>query len=60
MVALANQIPIKGGNVVNVVYDATAFAVGDLCPRRSEAYQRPSVYVDLTKIDAAGNDFARP
>ena len=61
LVALANQIPIKGGNVVNVVYDATAlrmwvtYAHGD-----QEAYQRPSVYVDLTKIDAAGNDFARP
>ncbi len=59
LVALANQIPIKGGNVVNVVYDATAlrlwvtYAHGD-----QEAYQRPSVYVDLTKLDAVGNGFA--
>jgi hypothetical protein len=24
MIGIANQIPIRGGNVVNVVYDATA------------------------------------
>ncbi len=30
LVQLANQIPIKGGNVVNVVYDATALAALDL------------------------------
>ncbi|MDZ4783348.1 MAG: C45 family autoproteolytic acyltransferase/hydrolase [Planctomycetia bacterium] len=53
LVALANQIPIKGGNVENVIYDATAlrmwvsYAHGD-----QEAYQRPYVYVDLKTIDA--------
>lgn len=56
LVALANQIPIKGGNVVNVVYDATAlrlwvsYAKGD-----QEAYQRPYVFLDLKSIDADGN-----
>jgi len=56
LVALANQIPIKGGNVVNVVYDATAlrlwvsYAKGDL-----EAYQRPYVFLDLKAIDADGD-----
>ena len=53
LVALANQIPIKGGNVVNVVYDATglrlwiAYAKGD-----QEAYQRPYAFLDLKTLDA--------
>ena len=52
LVDLANQIPIKGGNVVNVVYDATdlrlwvSYAKGD-----QEAYQRPYVYLDLKTLD---------
>jgi len=56
LVALANTIPIKGGNVVNVVYDATAlrmwvtYAKGD-----REAYQRPSVFLDLKALDADEN-----
>ena len=50
---LSNAIPIKGGSVVNVVYDATAlkmwvtYAHGD-----EEAYQRPSVMLDLKTLDA--------
>lgn len=53
LVQLANQIPIKGGNVVNIVYDATdlrmwiSYAQGE-----TEAYRRPSVFVDLKKLDA--------
>ncbi len=53
LVHLANQIPIKGGNVVNVVYDATAlqlwvsYAKGD-----QEAYQQPYAFLDLKKLDA--------
>ncbi len=53
LVDLANQIPIKGGNVVNVVYDATAlrlwvsYAKGD-----KEAYQRPYAFLDLKTLDA--------
>ena len=53
MVKLGNSIPIKGGSVVNVVYDATAlrmwvtYAHGD-----EEAYQRPSVFLDLKTLDA--------
>jgi len=56
LVDLANSIPIKGGNVVNVVYDATAlqmwvtYAKGD-----REAYQRPSVFLDLKALDADDN-----
>jgi len=52
LVALANQIPIKGGNVVNVVYDATdlrmwvTYAKGDV-----EAYLRQPVFVDLKKFE---------
>jgi isopenicillin-N N-acyltransferase like protein len=53
LIDLANRIPIKGGNVVNAVYDATDFklwvsyAKGD-----KEAYQRPYVFLDLKKLDA--------
>ena len=53
LVALANQIPIKGGNVVNIVYDATAlqmwvsYAHGD-----QEAYQRPYHFLDLRSLDS--------
>jgi isopenicillin-N N-acyltransferase-like protein len=56
LVKLANQIPIKGGNVVNVVYDATAlrfwvsYAKGD-----REAYQQPYVFVDLRTVNADGD-----
>lgn len=56
LVALANQIPIKGGNVVNTVYDATdlrmwvSYAHGD-----QEAYQRPYVFLDLKTLDADRN-----
>jgi hypothetical protein len=52
LVELANQIPIKGGNVVNIVYDATdlrmwvSYANGD-----QEAYQRPYTYLELTSLD---------
>jgi hypothetical protein len=56
LVHLANEIPIKGGNVVNVVYDATAlrlwvsYAKGD-----QEAYQRPYAFLDLKTLDANGD-----
>ncbi len=51
LVDLANRIPIKGGNVMNVVYDATAlqlwvsYAKGD-----QEAYQRPYGFLDLKQL----------
>jgi hypothetical protein len=53
LVQVANTIPIKGDNVMNVVYDATAmrmwvaYAKGD-----KEAYPRPYVFVDLKALDA--------
>ncbi|MCI0331877.1 MAG: C45 family autoproteolytic acyltransferase/hydrolase [Planctomycetes bacterium] len=52
LIDLANRIPIKGGNVVNAVYDATdlrlwiSYAQGD-----KEAYQRPYVFLDLKTLD---------
>ena len=53
LVKLANQIPIKGGNVVNVVYDATALRMWvSYAKGTEEAYQRPSVYLDLNSLDA--------
>ena len=53
LVKLANQIPIKGGNVENVVYDATALKMWVSYARgQQEAYQRPYVFLDLKTIDA--------
>ncbi len=53
LVDLANQIPIKGGNVVNVVYDATALRLWISYAKGSkEAYQRPYVFLDLKTLDA--------
>ena len=53
LIELANRIPIKGGNVVDTVYDATdlrlwvSYAKGN-----QEAYLRPYVYLDLKTLDA--------
>ncbi len=53
LIALANQIPIKGGNVENVVYDATALRMWVSYAKGSEeAYKRPYVFIDLKKLDA--------
>ncbi len=53
LVALANQIPIKGGNVVNVVYDATELRLWvSYAKGNKEAYQRPYVFLDLKTLDA--------
>src|SRR4030095_1264744 len=52
LMALACQIPIKGGNVLDALFDATAlrawvsYASGDL-----EAYKRPFVFLDLRRLD---------
>ncbi|HAP08510.1 MAG TPA: hypothetical protein DCR20_11845 [Planctomycetaceae bacterium] len=51
LVKLANQIPIKGGNVINVVYDATDLKMWVTYAHGSEeAYQRPSVLIDLRQV----------
>ena len=56
LVELANTIPIKGGNVENVVYDATALRMWvSYAKAGKEAYKRPYTYIDLTQIDADGN-----
>ena len=56
LVQLASSIPIKGGNVENVVYDATDFRMWvSYAHQDKEAYQRPYVYVDLKTIDADGD-----
>jgi hypothetical protein len=56
LIALANSIPIKGGNVENVVYDATALRLWVSYAKGStEAYQRPYTLIDLTAIDADGD-----
>ncbi len=56
LVQLANLIPIKGGNVVNVVYDATALRLWVSYARgNQEAYQRPYTFIDLLKLDTDGD-----
>jgi hypothetical protein len=53
MMQLAQSIPIRGGNVVDVVFDATAlrlwvaYAHGD-----KEAYQMPVAFLALRKLDS--------
>jgi len=52
LVQLANRIPIKGGNVVNVVYDTTGLRMWvSYAQGKQEAYQRPSILIDLTALD---------
>lgn len=56
LVALANQIPIKGGNVVNIVYDATAVKFWvSYAHGTQEAYLRPYVFVDVKAVDSDHN-----
>lgn len=48
LVDLANHIPIKGGNVMNVVYDATALKLWvSYAKGKQEAYERPYGFLDL-------------
>jgi isopenicillin-N N-acyltransferase like protein len=52
LMGLCNQIPIKGGNVLNVVFDATKLRVwASYAGGSKEAYQRPYVFVDLAALD---------
>jgi isopenicillin-N N-acyltransferase like protein len=56
LIALANQIPIKGGSVMNAVFDATAMRLWvSYAGGGKEAYQRPYVFLDLATLDADGN-----
>jgi hypothetical protein len=53
MMKVACSIPIKGGNVENVVYDATALRLWvSYAHGNEEAYQRPFVFLDLKTLDA--------
>lgn len=53
LIQLANRIPIKGGNVVNTVYDATGLRLWvSYAKGKQEAYKRPYVFLDLKKLDA--------
>ena len=56
LIALANSIPIRGGNVENVVYDATGLRMWVSYAQGSkEAYERPYTFIDLMQIDADGD-----
>lgn len=56
LIDLANKIPIKGGNVENVVYDATALKLWvSYAKSGKEAYERPYTFIDLNTIDADAN-----
>lgn len=63
MIALANSIPIKGGNVMNAVFDATGLRLWvSYAGGGQEAYQRPYVFLDLARLDADADgrpDFQR-
>jgi hypothetical protein len=51
LLELARQIPIRGGNVVNVVYDATALRMWiTYASGTSEAYQQPAAYLELKTL----------
>lgn len=59
MMDLACRIPIKGGNVLNAVFDATALRLWvTYAGKEAEAYQRPFVFLDLTTLD--GDTDGRP
>lgn len=59
MKKLACSIPIRGGNVMDVVFDATALRLWvSYAGISQEAYQRPFVFLDLTKLD--GDHDGRP
>lgn len=48
MIDIACQIPIKGGNILDVVYDATALEFWvSYAEKQTEAYQRPFVHFKL-------------
>ncbi len=56
LMALANQIPIKGGNVLNAIFDATAIRLWvAYAGRGREAYQNPYVFLDLAVLDRDGD-----
>jgi isopenicillin-N N-acyltransferase like protein len=63
LIALANRIPIQGGNVMNAVFDATALRLWvSYAGGGQEAYQRPYVFLDLATLDADADgrpDFRR-
>lgn len=56
LVDLANHIPIKGGNVMNVVFDATGMRLWvSYGHGHQEAYERPYAFLDLAQLDADGD-----
>lgn len=56
LIAVANSIPIKGGNVMNAVFDGTGLRLwASYAHGNQEAYQRPYVFLDLAKLDADGD-----
>ena len=56
MMALANQIPIRGHNVLDAVFDATALRLWvSYAHGQQEAWQRPYVQLDLATLDHDGD-----
>jgi hypothetical protein len=54
LIELANSIPIRGGNVLNAVFDATALRLWvSYAGSGKEAYQRPYVFLDLQPLRPA-------
>lgn len=53
LIQIANHIAIRGENVMNVVYDATAMRLWlSYAKKRQEAYLRPYTLIDLMTLDA--------
>jgi len=56
MMDLACRIPIKGGNVLNAVFDATALRCWvTYAGKDGEAYERPFVFLDMAALDGDGD-----
>jgi hypothetical protein len=57
MIQIANHIPIRGSNVVDVVYDATAMQLWvSYAKGKQEAYKRPYVLIELKKLASLNGD----
>jgi isopenicillin-N N-acyltransferase like protein len=52
LIQIANASPIRGGSVMNVVYDATASKLWVYAKGDREAFLRPYALIDLEKLDA--------
>jgi len=56
MIELANRLPIRGGNVLDVVFDGTGLRLWfSYAHGEKEAYQMPYCFLDLGALDSDGD-----